>query len=214
MMPVRDALKLYFIMGSNNCLTDPIHVLEQAIKGGITCFQFREKGDGAYTGAEKEALAISMQQLCQAHNIPFIVNDDLALADKLNADGVHVGQDDEPITVVRKQFQNKIVGLSVHNIAEAKQAVKQSVDYIGFGPIYSTATKEDAKEAVGTDAVRKMRAEGIDLPLVAIGGINEANAAEIMKAGADGISLISAISQASNPSEASQKLREQLFLHN
>ncbi|WLR51205.1 thiamine phosphate synthase [Bacillus tianshenii] len=206
----REDLKLYFIMGSNNCFQDPVHVLEEAIRGGITCFQFREKGKGAYTGTEKEEFAKVLQKICRQSGIPFIVNDDVDLAERINADGVHVGQDDKHITYVRKQFQGKIVGLSVHNEEEAQEAVAQSVDYIGLGPIYTTSSKEDAKAAVGPGTVQSFRNKAINIPLVAIGGINEANVIEVMEAGADGVSVISAISKASSPFEAANQLKMKL----
>ena len=94
---LKSALKLYFILGSENCMgRSPSKVLSEAIEGGITMFQFREKGKDALTGSEKYALAEELQDICKKADIPFIVNDDIELALALNADGIHIGQDDEP----------------------------------------------------------------------------------------------------------------------
>ena len=101
---IRDALKVYFIMGSPNCKENPASVLKEAIEGGITLFQFREKGIGALTDDKKVELAKELQLICKGARIPFIVNDDIGLAIALDADGVHIGQDDEPIKEVRKRL--------------------------------------------------------------------------------------------------------------
>ncbi|OEH91306.1 thiamine phosphate synthase [Bacillus solimangrovi] len=205
---IENYLQLYFIMGSENCYVDPIHVLEEAIKGGVTCFQFREKGASALKGREKEELARMLQSICQKHRIPFIVNDDLHLAEMLKADGVHVGQQDTEISYVRKQFSKQIVGLSVHTIAEAIDAKRNEVDYIGVGPIYSTTTKVDAKSSIGPNRIRNIIKEGVDIPTVGIGGINQTNCDQVLEAGASGIAVISAISNAVSPLEAASQLRK------
>ena len=106
---LRAALKVYFIMGSPNCKKKPIDVLSEAIAGGITCFQFREKGNGALNGKQKYALAEELQFLCKKAQIPFIVNDDIELALAINADGVHIGQEDEPIETVRERIDEKFL---------------------------------------------------------------------------------------------------------
>ncbi len=204
---LRQMLSVYFIMGSNNCQKDPIEVLEEAIQGGITLFQFREKGKGALTGASKFRLAKQMQVVCKQHNIPFIVNDDVELALALDADGVHVGQEDESAEEVRKRIGNKILGVSAHNLEEARQAVRQGADYLGVGPIFATQTKEDAKAAQGPEVIKELRQNGIAIPIVGIGGIHSGNAASVIKAGADGVSVISAISLAPDIIEGTRSLR-------
>jgi len=100
---LRKLLKVYFIMGSVNCKKNPLDVLEEAIAGGITIFQYREKGTGALTGEDKLKLGKELQKICQKHQIPFIVNDDVDLALKLDADGVHIGQEDESAEIVRQK---------------------------------------------------------------------------------------------------------------
>ena len=128
-------------MGTQNCIKKPYEVLIEAIAGGITCFQFREKGQGSLSGKEKFALAEEFQLICHNAQIPFIVNDDIDLALALNADGVHIGQEDEIVTRVRERIGNKILGVSVHNLEEATVAIQAGADYFGVGPIFPTQVK-------------------------------------------------------------------------
>ncbi|TDL83043.1 thiamine phosphate synthase [Peribacillus frigoritolerans] len=206
---MRSKLQLYFIMGSTNCKQDPEKVLLDAIDGGITMFQFREKGEGALTGTEKINLAQKLQHLCKEHAIPFIVNDDIELALALNADGVHIGQDDEDASTVRKKLgEGKIVGVSAHALMEVKKAIADGADYIGAGPIYPTRTKADAEPVKGTSLIEEVRKTGIRIPIVGIGGINEGNASAVIDAGADGVSVITAISLAADVFERSSALKK------
>ncbi len=203
---MRNLIKVYFIMGSNNCQTEPTFVLEQAIKGGITIFQFREKGTGAYTGAEKYHFAKQLQAICKDNKIPFIVNDDIELALLLDADGVHIGQEDESAQAVRRKIGDKILGVSTHNLKEVEKAIAEGADYIGIGPIYTTKTKEDAQSAQGTVLIKEVRSMGIDIPIVGIGGITSGNTAPIIKSGADGVAVITDISLANDSKENARKL--------
>ncbi|CRK80878.1 thiamine phosphate synthase [Neobacillus massiliamazoniensis] len=207
MTNLQEALKVYFIMGSTNCLEEPAEVLKKAIAGGITFFQFREKGEGALNGAKKYALAKKLQGMCKEHQIPFLVNDDIELALELNADGVHIGQEDEPVSVVREKIGDKILGVSVHTFDEATSALKDGADYFGIGPIFPTKTKEDAKPSRGTVLIEALRENGINIPIVGIGGINSENAQSVIAAGADGVSVITAISHAESPKEATRALK-------
>ncbi|WP_160718896.1 thiamine phosphate synthase [Bacillus sp. USDA818B3_A] len=205
---LREALKVYFIMGSPNCLKEPAEVLKEAIAGGVTIFQFREKGQGALTGAKKYELARQLQLICKNYQIPFIVNDDIELAMELDADGVHIGQEDEPVKVVRERIGgSKILGVSVHTPEEAETARSEGADYFGIGPIYPTSTKDDAKPVRGTELIEILRQQGNTMPIVGIGGITNENAAAVVKAGADGVSVITAISHADSPYEAAKKLK-------
>lgn len=206
---IRDYLKLYFIMGSNNCPADPLKVLEQALQGGITLFQFREKGKGAKQGREKYVLAQKMKDLCDQYKVPFFVNDDVDLAIEVKAAGIHVGQEDEPIKKARERCPSDfIIGVSATNQKEAIQALADGADYIGAGPIFSTNTKEDAKTPIGIAGITEIRRLTGNIPLVAIGGINKENTGPIIQAGADGVSLITAISQAENPKLAAADLKQ------
>lgn len=193
-------------MGSVNCKKSPFEVLTEAIDGGITLFQFREKGSGALVGEQKYEFAKQLQAICQKRGIPFIVNDDVELALAIDADGVHIGQDDEDARVVREKIGDKILGVSAHNLAEAQAAAAAGADYIGVGPIYPTKSKADAKQAQGPGMIRLLRDNGIDIPIVGIGGITAENASEVMNAGADGVSVISAIASAPSPLLATKQL--------
>jgi thiamine-phosphate pyrophosphorylase len=209
---IRDALKVYFIMGSPNCMDQPTHVLREAIEGGITLFQFREKGTGALTGDKKVELAKELQQLCREHHIPFIINDDIELAIALHADGVHIGQEDEPVEEVRKKIgSDKIIGVSVHSYVEAITALEGGADYFGIGPVFPTKTKLDAKPSNGTKLIEELRERGIAIPIVGIGGITAVNAGSVMKAGADGVSVITAISHAESVIEEARNLRNSVI---
>lgn len=203
----KEALLLYFIMGSQDTDKDPVHVLEQAIAGGITCFQFREKGPEAKQALQKEELARDLLAVCKSHSIPFIVNDDVELAVKIGADGIHIGQGDEPAFEVKKKVPpHMIIGVSAKTLTEAEQAVQDKADYIGTGPMYATTSKDDADEPIGPEGIQDLRKFGITIPIVGIGGITEANAARVLKAGADGVSLISAISRAPEPEQTARSL--------
>ncbi|WP_040948287.1 thiamine phosphate synthase [Gorillibacterium massiliense] len=204
---LRRALSVYFIMGSNNCRKDPLHVLSEAIEGGITLFQFREKGSGALKGKEMAELAWNMRQLCRRHSIPFIVNDDVDLALEVDADGVHVGQEDEAAVAVRRRIGSRILGVSAYNLQEAETAIRNGADYLGVGPLFATMTKEDAKAASGLASVSELRERGIRIPVVGIGGITAMNAGDVILSGADGVSVISAISMAEIPVEAASALK-------
>ncbi|MDF2607813.1 MAG: thiE [Bacillales bacterium] len=208
---IKSLLKVYFIMGSNNCDDLPEVVLQQAIEGGITLYQFREKGNGSLTGENKLQLANRLHNICKQSDIPFIVNDDIDLAIAINADGVHIGQEDEEVDVVREKIgADKILGVSVHTINEAKKAILDGADYLGLGPIFNTQTKEDAKEPQGFKFVKELRNSGIEIPIVGIGGITEANAREVILAGADGISVITAITKANSIKFATEALAKQV----
>ncbi|MEB3101975.1 thiamine phosphate synthase [Ferviditalea candida] len=193
-------------MGSANCLRDPLETARHAIQGGVGLIQFREKGPGCLEGAEKIRLAQELQAICRENGVPFIVNDDLELACMLDADGIHIGQEDEPMERVRRSMSGKIVGVSVHNLAEAVQAVRDGADYLGAGPMYPTATKKDAREVQGPALIRELRAGGITAPLIGIGGINPANAGCVIHAGADGIAVITAVTAADSPYAAAEQL--------
>lgn len=191
----RKDLAVYLIMGTPNCVEDPLVVLKDALEAGVTMFQLREKGDGALKGDELEGFARQCQEICKSYKVPFIINDDVELALKLHADGVHVGQDDIALTEIREKFTGRIVGVSVHTQQELEGAIKGGADYVGIGPIYETRSKSDAKAPAGLTFLRHARGLLPDFPIVAIGGITPENAHEPLQAGADGVAIISAICQ-------------------
>ncbi|MDU0202834.1 thiamine phosphate synthase [Paenibacillus sp. MAH-36] len=204
---LRKALRLYLVMGSPNCGgADPYAVLEAAIAGGITMFQLREKGAGALEGPALLELGARLRRLCAQHRIPFIVNDDERLALELEADGLHIGQEDAPAAAVRQRLKHMIVGVSAHDLGEAQSALAEGADYLGVGPQYATRTKLDAREVRGPAMIARMREGGIRLPLVGIGGIDATNALPVIRAGADGVAVVSAIAGARSPQEAASEL--------
>ncbi|MCA1055757.1 thiamine phosphate synthase [Rossellomorea aquimaris] len=207
---IEKLLELYFIMGSTNCVKDPVYVLQQAIEGGITLFQFREKGSRALEGMEKIKLAEKLFKVCKDAGIPFIVNDDVDLALSLDADGIHVGQEDLAAGFVRERAGDKILGVSTHTIQEAEKAIEDGADYLGLGPIYPTTSKDDARAVSGLAIVEDFRKNGIMIPIVGIGGINAVNARDVVQAGANGVSLISAIAAAENVKKATEELKRAL----
>ena len=206
----KELLKLYFICGTTTCLGKDLYtVVEDALKGGITLFQFREKGKGALEGKEKLELAVKIQDLCKKYNVPFIVNDDIELALAIDADGVHVGQDDLGVDEIRKLMPNKIIGLSIGNEEELKQSKVEYVDYVGVGPVYVTQSKDDAGGAIGYEGLELMKKLLPQMPLVAIGGIQTQHIKDIMKTNVDGVSIISAISYSENIEETVREMNEQ-----
>ena len=206
----KELLKLYFICGTTTCLGKDLYtVVEDALKGGITLFQFREKGEGALEGKEKLELAIKLKNLCKKYNVPFIVNDDIELALEIDADGVHVGQDDLGVDEIRKLMPNKIIGLSIGNEEELKQSKVEYVDYVGVGPVYVTQSKDDAGGAIGYEGLELMRKLLPQMPLVAIGGIQTQHIKDVMKTNIDGVSIISAISYSDNIEKTVREMNEQ-----
>jgi thiamine-phosphate pyrophosphorylase len=174
-----------------------------AIAGGADTIQFREKA-----GSTKEMISAAgqMRALCEAAGVTFIVNDRVDVAIASGADGVHLGQDDFPIPLARKLLGGKaIIGGSAATIEEARKCLAEGADYVGFGPVYPTASKADAAPAGGLDLLRHV-AEVIPLPIVAIGGITTANAPLVIKAGAHGIAVISAVCCQKDPTEAARSL--------
>lgn len=194
------SLKVYFICGTQDIPESKSikEVVKLALESGVTMFQYREKGDGALTGNDKVETAQQLLELCHAYNVPFIVNDDVTLAENINADGIHVGQNDMKVTAFAQKFKNKIIGLSISDVNEYQQSALTDVSYIGVGPMYATNSKKDANLPVGPEMIPKLRSYVEDFPIVAIGGITVDNTKEIIQAGADGVSIISAISKSDN----------------
>ncbi|WP_430534807.1 thiamine phosphate synthase [Listeria rocourtiae] len=196
---MRDMLKIYFIAGTQDVPRDKLlPILETSLQSGITCYQFREKE--LANPDEIELLAKSCQKLCRKYSVPFFINDDVSLALKIGADGIHVGQDDMAISDVIASCAGKMkIGLSVNTLEQAKNATKyEQLDYIGVGPIFETSSKVDAKPTTGLELLRDIRQSGITLPMVAIGGITSGQMKEIRKAGAQGVAVISAITRSEN----------------
>jgi thiamine-phosphate pyrophosphorylase len=189
-----------------NCFSH-IELSELAIAGGADTIQFRQK---AGETIQMIRIAEQIQALCKKAGVSFIINDRVDVAIASHADGVHLGQDDFPIPLARKLLgEGAIIGGSAGNIEEARKCFLEGVDYIGFGPVYPTSSKEDAGPASGLDLLRQV-VEKIPLPIIAIGGINKDNTLLVRETGAYGIAVISAICCEKDPEEATRCLRRLL----
>ncbi|MDQ0340343.1 thiamine-phosphate pyrophosphorylase [Caldalkalibacillus uzonensis] len=167
-----------------------LEVIEEAINGGADIVQLREKKK---TKRELLDMAKHLKDLCVRYDVPFIVNDHVDIALAVDADGVHLGQDDLPLEEARKILgPDKIIGISTHKLEEAKRAEEGGADYIGVGPVFPTITKEDVVDPVGLEYVREVVAH-IRIPFVAIGGIKLHNVDQVLEAGAERICIVSAI---------------------
>ena len=174
----------------------------EAIEGGVTIVQLRAKDISA---AEFYNMALKIKMITGYYNMPLIINDRVDIAIAADADGVHTGQEDLPAKEVRKLIGiNKIMGISVSNITEAEKAERDSADYLGAGAMFPTDTKLDAKY-VSIEELREIKKK-VQIPVVAIGGINAGNAEKIFCAGADGIAVVSAVLGEKNIKEAALKL--------
>ena len=174
----------------------------EAIEGGVTMVQFREK---ELKGSELESEALAVRKVCRAHNIPFLVNDNVELALKLDADGVHLGQDDmDPYTARRLLGPDKIIGVTAKTPAQAKAAQEKGADYLGSGAVFGTDTKKDAKPMDA--AVLKAVCAGADIPVCAIGGINAGNIERLKGSGVSGFAIVSGIFAADDIKQECRKL--------
>ncbi len=177
--------------------------VSDAISGGASFIQLREK-NLAYNEFKAEALEI--QALCREKNIPFVINDDVKLACEINADGVHVGQSDMEAGNVRALIgRDKILGVSVRTVEEARIAEAKGADYLGAGAVFHTGSKSDAVD-ITHETLREI-CESVKIPVVAIGGISAKNIHELAGSGISGVAVISAIFAAENIKLASQELR-------
>lgn len=220
MKNIQEILPLYFIAGTQDCRhlgdnpTDNLlSVLKQALDGGITCFQFRDKGKFSLENSpdEQRSLAIKCKNLCRQYNVPFIVDDNVDLALEIEADGIHVGQSDTPVKTIRaKNNKPLIIGWSVNRLDEAKIGEELSeIDYFGVGPIFTTQSKENPSPTLGMEFIQTLRNGGITKPLVAIGGIKLEHVKTLRKYGSDGVAVITAITQANDIKAATQALKEE-----
>ncbi|NLI12652.1 thiamine phosphate synthase [Pelotomaculum propionicicum] len=164
--------------------------VEEAIRGGVSLLQLREKN---VCSRDFYHIALELKELANSCNVPLIINDRLDIALAVDADGLHVGQEDLPLEVARKLLgPDKILGYSVSNTAEAAYGEKNGADYLGAGPVYPTGSKLDTVDPIGVEVIKTIK-ESVSIPVVAIGGISRSNAAEVKKSGVDGLSVISAI---------------------
>lgn len=180
---------IYLITDSAISRLSHVQALQQAIKAGVEMIQLREKN---LSKKDLFNTALTIRKMTQKHNVFFIVNDYIDIALAVDADGVHLGQEDMPVDEARKIMgTNKLIGISTHSVRQALEAQNSGADYIGFGPIFYTATK-DAGQPKGIASIRKIK-KHIKIPLVAIGGITWENAYKVLRAGADAVAVASGI---------------------
>ncbi len=180
-------------------------ILAAAIRGGVSIVQYREKNASF---RQMLAEARELRAICHMHHVPFIVNDRVDLALAVDADGVHVGQEDMPAALARKLIgPGKILGVSAENVDQAREALEEGADYVGASPVFSTPTKPDAPPPLGLQGLEEIT-RACPLPVVAIGGINSANAVDVLHAGAAGLAVVSAIVAAEDAERAARGLRQ------
>lgn len=178
------------------------HDVEEALKGGVTMVQLREKklGDQDFL-----AEAFEIKALCKQYNVPFIINDNVEVALACDADGIHLGQHDMDALKVRERLgDDKIIGISAQTVEQAKKAVACGADYLGVGAVFTTSTKPDAN-VISFDTLKAI-CTAVDVPICAIGGIDDNNIKDLSGSGIDGVALVSAIFAQDNIKEATQRL--------
>lgn len=178
--------------------------VEEAIKGGVTMIQLREKNLDEEHFLEE---ALEIQNLCRSYRIPFIINDNVELAKKIDADGVHVGQGDMKVKKVRRMLgEDKILGVSAQTVEQALLAEQEGADYLGVGAVFPTGSKADAED-VSFETLKEI-CSAVSIPVVAIGGIGAGNVSKLKDSGISGIAVISAIFAADDIEEATKSLKE------
>ena len=181
-----------------------LEIVTAAVNGGVTVVQLREKDCSTREFIEQ---ALSIKEFLKARNVPLIINDRIDVAQAIEADGVHLGQTDMPLERAKQILgQAMIIGISAESLQDAIAAEKGGADYLGVSPIYATPTKTDTAPALGLKGLREIHA-AVRLPLVGIGGLNKENSAEVIRSGADGVAVVSAIVAAQDPEAAARELK-------
>ena len=203
-----DTLRLNLVTDSALCgERGVLAVVEAAVAGGVSCVQLREKSLPTRAFVER---ARALKAWLAPRGVPLIINDRVDVALAAGADGVHVGQQDMPLADVRRLAPaGWIVGVSAESEADAIRADQEGADYIGASPVFATPTKADHAPPLGLDGLRSIRA-AVKLPLVAIGGLHARNARDVVRAGADGLAVVSAIVAAADPRAAAVELRREI----
>lgn len=177
--------------------------VEEALKGGVTCVQLREKNLDEDSFLKE---AIELKAICHRYHVPLLINDNIKIAVQSDADGVHLGQKDMPVQEARKILgENKIIGITAKTVEQALNAQNHGADYLGSGAMFATSTKTDTYQI--DYEIFKAICQAVEIPVVAIGGITEENILQIAGLGMDGIALVSAIFSAENIQQTCQKLR-------
>lgn len=189
MVPVDYSLYLLTdrgLLGGRDLITE----VRKALQGGVTMVQLREKD---ISSREFYHIALSLKEELAEHRIPLIINDRLDIALAVDADGLHIGQDDLPLLEARRLLGNeKIIGLSVNTLEQALDGEKLGASYLGVGPVFFTQTKKDIERPIGIEMLKSLK-QNLKIPLVAIGGINSGNITDIKKTGVDGVAVASAL---------------------
>lgn len=197
---------IYLILDQEYADRDIVSIAIDAVDAGVDVLQYREK-----RLSKKDALNMAerLRLITAGTGIPLIINDDPALALAVDADGVHLGQDDIPVHVARRIIgEDKIIGLSTHSYQEAVEAVSYDINYIGFGPVFASITKM-VTAPLGAQAISRLR-DVISIPIIAIGGISEGNIADVIRCGADGAAVISAVLSSSDIKKSVRNLKEKI----
>lgn len=182
-----------------------LEIIKAAVRSGVTVIQLREKNASTKYFVEE---GLRIKNFLKNRGIPLIIDDRIDVALAIEADGVHLGQDDMPLELARKILPDEfIIGVSVGSAGEAIKAEKGGADYLGLSPVYLSPTKTDTGPPLGLDGIRKIREE-VSIPIVGIGGLNHKNSAEVIKAGITGIAVVSAIVAAEDPGKAALSLKE------
>lgn len=202
--------RLYFILGDNHCAErEPLDVLQAAVNGGTTLVQLREK---TASTLEFWRIAQSVQEFLGPRQIPLLINDRIDIALAVGAAGIHIGQEDLPVTEARRLLgAEAIIGLTVQTMEQAAAAPLDLIDYISIGGVFSTSSKKNPNPPIGIDGFRDIAhylRQHTAMPLTAIAGIDHSNAADVIGAGADGVAIISAICSAPDPQQAAHDLRD------
>ncbi len=199
-------LSVYLVIGRDDCVFyPPVEIVQQALAAGIKAVQLREK-----SGNMKDIIAFGkeIRKLTKEHQALFFVNDRIDLAQILEADGIHLGQEDLPIHEVKKIIPSGFkIGISARTVKDAIEAEKAGADYLGVGAVYPTGTKKNAKY-IGLEGIKGIK-DAVSIPIVAIGGISEGRVGKIRKYGADGIAVVSAISKSKKPFQSAKKIMEE-----
>lgn len=175
----------------------------KAVKGGVTMVQLREKKAGS---REFYQLALALKTAIQESGVPLIINDRLDIAMAVDADGLHIGQEDLPLPeVVRLWGKDKIIGLSVSSLEEAREGQREGAGYLGLGPVYATATKTDTVSPTGLNLLREVKNE-VSIPVLAIGGIDASNLEAVRESGADGVAVVSCLMDAPDIEKAAREM--------
>lgn len=184
-----------------------VEVVREAVAGGASCVQLREKVCGTREFLDE---AVQLSELLKPLGVPLIINDRIDVALAACADGIHLGQTDMPIRYARRIVPpGWIIGVSAESLEDAIRAEAEGADYIGVSPVFNTATKTDIVQPLGLEGLRRIRA-AVTIPLVAIGGIHCGNAGQVMRAGANGLAVVSAIVAADSPKTATVAIRQEI----